>query len=124
VTELQRSPSPVEHARALIDLGAALRRSGRRRDAREPLRRGLDVAASHEAHALTRRARDELLAAGARRHAARFSWDRTVDALVAAYASATREMSAAAAAVALRPARERLLAPLPLRALPGVQVAR
>jgi DNA-binding CsgD family transcriptional regulator/ribosomal protein S18 acetylase RimI-like enzyme len=66
VTELERSPSPVEHARALIDLGAALRRSGRRRDAREPLRRGLDVATSHEAHALTRRARDELLAAGAR----------------------------------------------------------
>ena len=46
VTELERSPSPVEQARALIDLGAALRRSGLRRDAREPLRRGLDLAAA------------------------------------------------------------------------------
>ena len=38
VAELERSPSPVEQARALIDLGAALRRSGRRQDARGPLR--------------------------------------------------------------------------------------
>ncbi|TKJ29736.1 D-inositol-3-phosphate glycosyltransferase [Blastococcus sp. CCUG 61487] len=63
-------------------------------------------------------ARRELLAAGARRHAARFSWDRTADALVEAYASAARDMTSAA----VRPVRERLLAPL--RALPDVQVAR
>jgi D-inositol-3-phosphate glycosyltransferase len=63
-------------------------------------------------------ARRELLSAGARRHAARFSWDRTVDSLVAGYVSAAEEM----AATPPRPARERLLGPL--RALPGVQVAR
>ncbi|MGY1694971.1 MULTISPECIES: D-inositol-3-phosphate glycosyltransferase [unclassified Geodermatophilus] len=47
-------------------------------------------------------ARRPLLAAGARRHAADFSWDRTADALVAAYASAAAEM-AGAARRALRP---------------------
>ena len=63
-------------------------------------------------------ARREWLAVGARRHAARFSWDRTADALVEAYAAAARDMATAPA----RPARERLLGPL--RVLPGVQVAR
>jgi DNA-binding CsgD family transcriptional regulator len=66
VTELERSPSPVEQARALIDLGAALRRSGRRQDAREPLRRALELARRCEAHGLTARAREELRSAGAR----------------------------------------------------------
>ena len=55
--------------------------------------------------------------AGARRHAARFSWDRTVDALVEAYSSAAEEM-----ATALPLSRERSRGPL--RAVPGVQVAR
>ncbi|WP_245753222.1 D-inositol-3-phosphate glycosyltransferase [Geodermatophilus ruber] len=41
-------------------------------------------------------ARRELLSAGARRHAAAFSWERTVDSLVAAYTAAAEEMSAAA----------------------------
>jgi D-inositol-3-phosphate glycosyltransferase len=71
-------------------------------------------------------ARRELLGAGACRHAARFSWDRTADALVAAYTSAGEELAGVAAARAaraqLRPARDRVLGPL--RALPGVQVAR
>jgi D-inositol-3-phosphate glycosyltransferase len=61
-------------------------------------------------------ARRELLSAGARRHAARFSWDRTADALVEAYASAAAEMAGAA-----HPVR-RVVGPL--RALPGIQVAR
>ncbi|MGY1651482.1 D-inositol-3-phosphate glycosyltransferase [Geodermatophilus sp. SYSU D01119] len=47
-------------------------------------------------------ARRPLLAAGARRHAAAFSWDRTAGALVDAYASAAAEM-AAAGRPALRP---------------------
>ncbi|WP_245158885.1 D-inositol-3-phosphate glycosyltransferase [Blastococcus sp. TF02A-35] len=64
-------------------------------------------------------ARRELLAAGARRHAARFSWERTVDALVEAYASAAAEMAAAPP----RPARERRPGG-PLRSLPGLEVAR
>lgn len=63
-------------------------------------------------------ARRELLAAGARWHAGRFSWDRTADALVAAYTSAARDMEEAPA----RAAREQLVAPL--RLLPGIQVAR
>jgi D-inositol-3-phosphate glycosyltransferase len=58
-----------------------------------------------------------LLSAGARRHAGLFSWDRTADSLVAAYASAAEDMAGA-----VRPARTRALGPL--RALPGVQVAR
>jgi D-inositol-3-phosphate glycosyltransferase len=62
-------------------------------------------------------ARPELLSAGARRHAGLFSWDRTADALVAAYTSAAEEMSRAPQQV-----RHRALGPL--RALPGVQVAR
>jgi D-inositol-3-phosphate glycosyltransferase len=61
-------------------------------------------------------ARRELLSAGARRHAALFSWDRTADALVAAYDSAAAEMTGAQ-----EPYR-RLVGPL--RVLPGVQVAR
>jgi D-inositol-3-phosphate glycosyltransferase len=62
-------------------------------------------------------ARRELLSAGARRHAGLFSWDRTADSLVAAYAAAAEDMAGA-----VRPARPRGLGPL--RALPGVQVAR
>jgi D-inositol-3-phosphate glycosyltransferase len=62
--------------------------------------------------------RRELLSAGARRHAARFSWDRTVDSLVAGYASAAEELAVAPAP----PARSRSSALL--RALPGIQVAR
>ena len=40
VDVLAASELRVAHARALIDLGAALRRSGHRREAREPLREG------------------------------------------------------------------------------------
>ena len=62
-------------------------------------------------------ARPELLSAGARRHAGLFSWDRTADALVTAYTSAAEEMSRAP-----QQALHRTLGPL--RALPGIQVAR
>ena len=73
VTTLQASPSRLEHARALVDLGAALRRAGRRSDAREALRRGLDLAAECGSSALAARARDELVAAGARPRRERLS---------------------------------------------------
>jgi D-inositol-3-phosphate glycosyltransferase len=43
-------------------------------------------------------ARRELLSAGARRHAASFSWERTVDSLVAAYTAAAEEMAVVQAA--------------------------
>jgi DNA-binding CsgD family transcriptional regulator len=56
----------VAHARALIDLGAALRRRGHRRDAREPLREGLDLANRCGSVIETDRAMDELRATGAR----------------------------------------------------------
>jgi DNA-binding CsgD family transcriptional regulator len=63
---LERSGSDLELARTLTDHGAALRRAGRRREAREPLRRGLDLATRCGALAVSRRAREELVAAGAR----------------------------------------------------------
>jgi DNA-binding CsgD family transcriptional regulator len=66
IVELERSPARLEHARALIDHGAALRRNGHRADAREPLREGLDLAHRCGATALSQRARQELLATGAR----------------------------------------------------------
>ncbi len=66
LTALEACPSRLEQAHALTDLGAALRRASRRREAREPLRRGLDLAAGCQAHALAARAREELVTAGAR----------------------------------------------------------
>ncbi len=65
---LARSPARLEQARALTDFGAALRRAGRRADAREPLRHGLELAVRCGATVLAQRAGDELNAAGARRH--------------------------------------------------------
>jgi D-inositol-3-phosphate glycosyltransferase len=56
----------------------------------------------------------ELLAAGARRHAAAFSWDRTTDSLLDAYAAAMAEMRAARPVG--RPAAERLRDAVGLRA--------
>jgi DNA-binding NarL/FixJ family response regulator len=66
VSTLSGSPAVLEHARALVELGAALRRAGRRRDAREPLAAALDTAHRRGARALAEPARTELLAAGAR----------------------------------------------------------
>jgi DNA-binding CsgD family transcriptional regulator len=79
-TALEASPSRLEHARALTDLGAALRRSSRRNEALPPLRRGLDLAAASGARALATRARAELVNAGARPRRQRLSG---VDALTA-----------------------------------------
>jgi DNA-binding CsgD family transcriptional regulator len=66
VEVLERSPARLEHARALTDLGAALRRANRRSEARGPLRQGLEMAQRCGAHELTDRARTELRAAGGR----------------------------------------------------------
>ena len=66
VETLSRSDFRLEHARALIDLGGALRRAGLQREARDALREGLDHAHHCEAWALVAAARDELVAAGAR----------------------------------------------------------
>jgi DNA-binding CsgD family transcriptional regulator/tetratricopeptide (TPR) repeat protein len=63
---LERSPARLEQARALTDLGAALRRGNHRAEARRKLEQGLDLACRCGAHALVQRARIELQAAGGR----------------------------------------------------------
>jgi DNA-binding CsgD family transcriptional regulator len=63
---LAASGARLEHARALVELGAALRRANQRTAARQPLRTGLDLAYRCGATRLAQRARAELLAAGAR----------------------------------------------------------
>jgi DNA-binding CsgD family transcriptional regulator len=66
VRVLEGSGARLEHARAMADLGAALRRGGRRAESREILRPALDLAHRCGALALTERARTELVAAGGR----------------------------------------------------------
>lgn len=63
---LEESGARLEHARAMADLGAALRRAGQRTEGREILRLALDLAHHCGALALTERARTELVAAGGR----------------------------------------------------------
>ena len=60
------SHARLEHARVLLDLGAAQRAAGQRTVAREPLLEGLALAARCGARALERRARSELAAIGVR----------------------------------------------------------
>ncbi len=57
----------LEHARSIVELGAALRRTGRRRSARPLLQRGIDLAEPMGAATLLVQAADELDAAGGRR---------------------------------------------------------
>ena len=70
---LRQSPARLDHARALADLGTALRRDGRRAQAREPLRAGLDAARSCGARPLVEMAHRELTAAGAKPRRLQFS---------------------------------------------------
>jgi DNA-binding CsgD family transcriptional regulator len=63
---LSSAPTGLEYARALVDLGAALRRANRRGEARRPLASALDVAERGGMRLIARRARSELAAAGAR----------------------------------------------------------
>jgi DNA-binding CsgD family transcriptional regulator len=65
VATLEGSPARLELARALVDLGALLRRSGSRAEAREPLRQGLALVERFGAFRLERQAREELAATGA-----------------------------------------------------------
>jgi len=73
VEVLGPSPARLEHARALVDLGGALRRAGHRTDARPSLAAGLDLADRCGATLLAARAREELIAAGARPRRERIS---------------------------------------------------
>ena len=66
VQQLAGSPAGLEHARALVDLGAALRRAGSRSECRDPLREGLAFAELAGAAPLAQRAREELAASGLR----------------------------------------------------------
>jgi ATP/maltotriose-dependent transcriptional regulator MalT len=66
VDAAEGSVARLEHAKALVAFGASLRRSRRLSDAREPLRRGLEIAAALGAESLVARARYELRVAGAR----------------------------------------------------------
>ena len=59
-------PATMERAHALVDLGAALRRSGQRSAAAGPLHEGHELAESFGARPLAERAGVELEAAGAR----------------------------------------------------------
>jgi DNA-binding CsgD family transcriptional regulator len=66
VDVLADSPARLEYARALVDLGAALRRSNNRRDARELLRQGVELAHECGGRRIAERANEELAATGAR----------------------------------------------------------
>jgi DNA-binding CsgD family transcriptional regulator len=67
VEVLADSEARLQHARALVDLGAALRRANQRTEARERLREGVDLARRVGALGLAARANDEIAATGARR---------------------------------------------------------
>jgi DNA-binding CsgD family transcriptional regulator len=66
VVTLRETEARLEYARSLTEYGAALRRLNRRSEAREPLREGLHLAHVCGATALATRAREELVATGAR----------------------------------------------------------
>jgi DNA-binding CsgD family transcriptional regulator len=66
VAVLESSDARLEQAHSLVELGAALRRAGRRTEARELLHGGMDLAHRCGAEAVVGRAREELVAAGGR----------------------------------------------------------
>ena len=63
---LEPAGAPLERARTLVELGAALRRANQRVASRGPLRAGLELASVCGAERLAAKAIDELHAAGAR----------------------------------------------------------
>lgn len=73
VAALAASPLRLEHGRALLDLGAALRRGDELEEAREVLRQALDAASRTESARLARKVRAELEASGARPRRERIS---------------------------------------------------
>ncbi|MFZ0378619.1 MAG: AAA family ATPase [Solirubrobacteraceae bacterium] len=66
VALLGGTPARLDHARALVNLGARLRERGESAEARTVLARGMDIAHGCGAFALAERAREESVAAGAR----------------------------------------------------------
>ncbi len=65
-TLLEQADDPNSLARTLLDLGRMLRRDGMPREARDPLRRALELADGCGAELVAQRALDELRAAGGR----------------------------------------------------------
>ncbi|MCI0633900.1 MAG: AAA family ATPase [Actinobacteria bacterium] len=63
---LEEAPARLEHAKALAALGAALRRAGKPTEARESLRRALELADISGAQPLADGVRTEIYATGAR----------------------------------------------------------
>ena len=66
VEALEGSPAVLELARSQTELGAALRRAGKRVEARDSLRSGAELARRCGATRLAEKAHEELLAAGAK----------------------------------------------------------
>jgi DNA-binding CsgD family transcriptional regulator len=66
VAVLEHSGATLEYARACVEHGAAIRRSGQRRAARPALTRGLELALAAGATSLAARAHTEIGAAGGR----------------------------------------------------------
>ncbi len=66
VEVLEGSEARLEHVRAYVDLGAALRRANQRTEARDRLREGVDLARRAGAFGLAERANEEIAATGAR----------------------------------------------------------
>jgi class 3 adenylate cyclase/DNA-binding CsgD family transcriptional regulator len=66
VAVLEPSPARLEHAYALANLGAALRRANHRAEARDHLRDALELAQRLGAKLLAEEAHEELIATGAR----------------------------------------------------------
>jgi DNA-binding CsgD family transcriptional regulator/tetratricopeptide (TPR) repeat protein len=66
VVTLEDAGIDLERGRALVDLGAHVRRDNRRREARELLREGLDIAHHARAQPVAERAETELRATGAK----------------------------------------------------------
>jgi DNA-binding CsgD family transcriptional regulator len=71
VDALERTPAELEHARALVNLGAGLRVRGAHEEARTPLSQAFDIAHRLGSSALADQARAELVASGARPRRAR-----------------------------------------------------
>jgi DNA-binding CsgD family transcriptional regulator len=66
VDVLRESQAALDRARAFVAYGAALRSAGKAREAREPLREGLDLAGRCGSRTLVDQARAEALAVGTR----------------------------------------------------------
>ena len=66
VAALEVAEGRLEHARSVLELGAALRRAAERAEARDVLREALDATARLGASGMADRAHEELVAAGER----------------------------------------------------------